>query len=86
MKRGSKSAVANVAAAALTIGAVVGAVALTLGLQHNVQGEFIDTATGRIDVVYCALVFGFWFLLASVTVAAVAGFGYSMAKLLRRIY
>lgn len=86
MNVGSRGRVVTVVATALAIGVAVGAFALAVGLEHNSQGEFIDTATGNVDIVYCALVFGTWFVLASFSTAAIAGLGYAMTKLLRRTH
>lgn len=47
-------------------GLIGGAGALWLGMRHNAQGEFFLSDTGRIDIKYCAMVFGAWFAVVGV--------------------
>ena len=44
-------------AVALTLGAANGAVFLWIEFQNNNQGEYYDTVTGQVDLVYCVEVF-----------------------------
>lgn len=58
-------------ALAFAVGAITGAVFTWIAIQHNPQGEFIDTQTGAAVISNILLVFGSWFILAFlVTIAA----------------
>jgi len=45
------------------IGIIIGIWMLSVGLQHNVQGEFINTETGKIDYIYSFFVFFSWYVV-----------------------
>jgi hypothetical protein len=62
----------KLALASSGVGLLSGAGALWLGLHHNPQGEFFIADTGRLDLEYCAMVFGAWFAGVGVVTLLVA--------------
>jgi hypothetical protein len=55
----------------LAFATVIGAIAVALGIEHNMQSEFVD-ASGKLDLLYCAQIFASWFALALLPAGAVA--------------
>jgi hypothetical protein len=51
-------------------GIITGSVFLTVGIDHNAQSEFVSTSTGT-DLIYCAELFGTWFLVGAAASACV---------------
>lgn len=74
----------RIVATAAGTGLILGGAMLAVGLRHNAQGEFRDTATGRLDLGYCLLVFGSWFLLGALGGAALAAAWSGIARIARR--
>lgn len=72
-------------AVAAIVGAVVGGLMLFIGIQDNPQGEFIDTATGEIDIGYSLLIFFSWFLPTSLAVGIVFSVGWGVKSLIGKV-
>lgn len=45
------------------LSAIVGGLILSIAIQHNPQGEFINNETGVIEIAHSAKLFAAWFLL-----------------------
>jgi hypothetical protein len=65
-------------------GLLGGAAALWLGVRHNSQAEFFVADTGRLDLKYCAMVFGAWFAVAGLVTFLVALAVTGVIRALRR--
>ncbi len=59
---------------------VVAAAAVWIGFQHNVQGEFVDTVSGRIDWLYTFFLFAAWFVPTNVLLLAFLWLGGALRR------
>jgi hypothetical protein len=66
---------------AVVMGFVFGAAFLFIGLDHNAQGEFYNIYTGEIDVIYIAMLFFSWVILAIIIFMLFGLVGYLACRL-----
>jgi len=83
-KRVKKRAAWIVLGVAAASGCAVGSVMIWIAFQENTQGEFFDPTTGAVDWPYSLALFGLWFLVVAVPIAAAGCAGLALRSRFRR--